>query len=308
MAEAFYPPELLYHPEHDWARLDGDVATFGITWHAQDALGEVVFFDPPKVGAQLTQHEPYTEVESVKAVSDVIAPLSGEMIEINELLAEKPEAINEDPTAMAGWSRSGLPTERSERAARARRLRRHARRMSRYTAVTDADRAAMLEAIGVASVDELFGEIPEGVACNRRSSCPTGLGEAEVYAHLRSLAARNTSHRGRDFVSSAPVCTTTTCPRHRHADGALGVPDALHALSAGDLPGRPAGDVRIPDGDLRADRDGRFERLGLRGPVGACRRRLSREAHQRPPAPRHLARRPSARERDAPHAFAPATG
>ena len=102
MAEAFYPPELLYHPEHDWARLEGDVATFGITWHAQDALGDGVFFDPPKVGTQLTQHEPYTEVESVKAVSDVIAPLSGEVIEINELLTEKPEAINEDPYG-DGW-------------------------------------------------------------------------------------------------------------------------------------------------------------------------------------------------------------
>src|SRR5471030_1223836 len=102
MAEAFYPPELLYHPEHDWARLEGDVVTFGITWHAQDALGDVVFFDAPAVGTKLTQNEAYTEVESVKAVSDVVAPLSGEVIEINELLAEKPEAINQDPYG-DGW-------------------------------------------------------------------------------------------------------------------------------------------------------------------------------------------------------------
>jgi glycine cleavage system H protein len=102
MAEASYPPELLYHPEHDWARIEGEFATFGITWHAQDALGEIVFFEPPKVGAQLTQHEPYTEVESVKAVSDVIAPLSGEVIEANETLHETPEAINDDPYG-AGW-------------------------------------------------------------------------------------------------------------------------------------------------------------------------------------------------------------
>jgi glycine cleavage system H protein len=102
MAEAFYPPELLYHPEHDWARVEGDVVTFGITWHAQDALGDVVFFDAPAVGMKLTQNEPYTEVESVKAVSDVIAPLSGEVIEINELLADRPEAINEDPYG-DGW-------------------------------------------------------------------------------------------------------------------------------------------------------------------------------------------------------------
>jgi len=102
MAEASYPPELLYHPEHDWALIEGEVATFGITWHAQDALGEVVFFEPPKVGAQLTQHEPYTEIESVKAVSDVIAPLSGEVIEANDTLVKAPEAINDDPYG-AGW-------------------------------------------------------------------------------------------------------------------------------------------------------------------------------------------------------------
>ena len=102
MPEASYPQELLYHPEHDWARIEGDVATFGITWHAQDALGEVVFFDPPAVGAQLTQHEPYTEVESVKAVSDVIAPMSGEVIEVNDSLSQTPEELNEDPYG-AGW-------------------------------------------------------------------------------------------------------------------------------------------------------------------------------------------------------------
>ncbi len=102
MADASYPAELLYHPEHDWARVEGDIATFGITWHAQDALGDVVFFDPPAVGAQVSQNEPYTEVESVKAVSDVVAPLSGEVIEVNELLAKSPEVINEDPYG-EGW-------------------------------------------------------------------------------------------------------------------------------------------------------------------------------------------------------------
>jgi glycine cleavage system H protein len=93
---------LLYHPEHDWARIDGDLATFGITWHAQDALGDVVYFDPPALGAQLSQNEPYTEVESVKAVSDVYAPLSGEVVEVNERLADKPELVNEDPYG-DGW-------------------------------------------------------------------------------------------------------------------------------------------------------------------------------------------------------------
>jgi len=114
MAEASYPAELLYHPEHDWARVEDDVATFGITWHAQDALGEVVFFEPPAVGSSVTQNEPYTEVESVKAVSDVIAPMSGEVIEVNESLGETPEAINEDPYG-GGWMvkvRLSNPAER----------------------------------------------------------------------------------------------------------------------------------------------------------------------------------------------------
>ncbi|MEA2160544.1 MAG: glycine cleavage system protein [Solirubrobacteraceae bacterium] len=102
MADASYPKDLLYHPEHDWARVEGDEATFGITWYAQDSLGEVVFFDPPKVGATIKKDESYTEVESVKAVSDVIAPLSGEIIEVNEALGGAPETINEDPYG-EGW-------------------------------------------------------------------------------------------------------------------------------------------------------------------------------------------------------------
>ncbi|MEA2189940.1 MAG: glycine cleavage system protein [Solirubrobacteraceae bacterium] len=102
MAEASYPDELLYHPEHDWARIDGDVATFGITWFAQDALGEVVFFDPPEVGSSVSAGEFYAEVESVKAVSDVIAPMSGEIVEVNTGLADTPEAINETPYD-GGW-------------------------------------------------------------------------------------------------------------------------------------------------------------------------------------------------------------
>jgi glycine cleavage system H protein len=102
MADASYPTELLYHPEHDWARIDGDVATFGITWYAQDALGEVVFFDPPEVGSTVAAGESYAEVESVKAVSDVVAPLSGEIVEVNVGLGDTPDAINNDPYG-DGW-------------------------------------------------------------------------------------------------------------------------------------------------------------------------------------------------------------
>mgnify|MGYP001081835756 CR=1 FL=1 len=102
MAEETYPDDLRYHPEHDWARVDGDVAVLGITWYAQDQLGEVVFFDPPEVGTTITKDQPYAEVESVKAVSDVIAPVSGEIIEVNEALADAPERVNEDPYG-EGW-------------------------------------------------------------------------------------------------------------------------------------------------------------------------------------------------------------
>ena len=102
MSEASYPEDLRYHPEHDWARIDGGEATLGITWYAQDSLGEVVFYDGPEVGAEITKDQPYAEVESVKAVSDVIAPLSGEVIEVNETLADAPEAINAD-SYQTGW-------------------------------------------------------------------------------------------------------------------------------------------------------------------------------------------------------------
>jgi glycine cleavage system H protein len=102
MADESYPEELLYHPEHDWARVEGESATFGITWYAQDALGEVVFFEPPEVGTEVARDKPYAEVESVKAVSDVYAPLSGEITEVNEAVAESPETINEDPYG-EGW-------------------------------------------------------------------------------------------------------------------------------------------------------------------------------------------------------------
>ena len=103
LAEASYPDDLLYHDQHDWARLEGDEhAVFGITWYAQDSLGEVVFYDPPEPGATIDKDSSYAEVESVKAVSDVIAPMSGEIVEVNEALADAPEKINDDPYG-EGW-------------------------------------------------------------------------------------------------------------------------------------------------------------------------------------------------------------
>lgn len=102
MSEANHPGDLRYHPEHDWARIVGDEATLGVTWYAQDSLGEVVFFEPPPIGTSITRDEPYAEIESVKAVSDVVAPLTGEIVAINETAVERPELINEDPYG-EGW-------------------------------------------------------------------------------------------------------------------------------------------------------------------------------------------------------------
>jgi glycine cleavage system H protein len=117
MAENSYPEDLLYHPEHDWARIDADdpaLATLGITWYAQDSLGEVVFFDLPAVGTSVSRDKPYAEVESVKAVSDVIAPLSGEIVEVNDALSDSPQSINEDPYG-AGWLVKVRMSDASER-------------------------------------------------------------------------------------------------------------------------------------------------------------------------------------------------
>ena len=101
-ADESYPPGLKYHPEHDWARIDGDEATVGITWFAQDALGELVHFEAPEAGATIEKDSSYGEVESVKAVSDVVAPLSGEILEVNQKVVEAPETVNQDPYG-EGW-------------------------------------------------------------------------------------------------------------------------------------------------------------------------------------------------------------
>ena len=101
-ASESYPDGLLYHSEHDWARIDGDEAVLGVTWYAQDALGELVHYEPPDVGATVSRNASYGEVESVKAVSDLISPLSGEVLEVNEKVVDAPETVNEDPYGN-GW-------------------------------------------------------------------------------------------------------------------------------------------------------------------------------------------------------------
>jgi len=102
VAAASYPDDLKYHSEHDWARVDGDEATLGITWYAQDALGELVHYEPPDDGSTVSRDESYGEVESVKAVSDLISPLSGEVLEVNSKVVDAPETVNEDPYG-EGW-------------------------------------------------------------------------------------------------------------------------------------------------------------------------------------------------------------
>jgi glycine cleavage system H protein len=115
-ASESYPDGLLYHSEHDWARIDGGEAVMGVTWYAQDALGELVHFEPPEVGATVAKDNSYGEVESVKAVSDLISPLSGEVLEVNQKVVDAPETVNEDPYG-DGWLiriRMTSPDEREQ--------------------------------------------------------------------------------------------------------------------------------------------------------------------------------------------------
>jgi glycine cleavage system H protein len=101
-ADESYPDDLRYHREHDWARIEDGDAILGITWYAQDALGELVHYEPPEAGSTVAKDSSYGEVESVKAVSDIIAPLSGEVLEVNQAVVDAPETVNEDPYG-AGW-------------------------------------------------------------------------------------------------------------------------------------------------------------------------------------------------------------
>ena len=112
-AQESYPDDLKYHSEHDWARIENGEATLGITWWAQDALGELVHYEAPDEGSTISKDESYGEVESVKAVSDLISPLSGEVLEVNQAVVDEPETVNEDPYG-AGWLvriRVGDPSE-----------------------------------------------------------------------------------------------------------------------------------------------------------------------------------------------------
>ena len=245
-----YPDDLRYHPEHDWARVEGDEATLGITWYAQDALGELVLYEPPEVGATVTKDESYGEVESVKAVSDVIAPLSGEVLEVNRRRSTSPRPSTTTRTARAGSSGSGCPIPArldallDAEAYRAQPLSRAPQREapdacrlpSRCT--RRRPRREMLAAIGVASVDELFEQIPPGVRLGRAAR--------PARRRCREASSSGTSR-------SSPRATRTparelSLPRRGHLRPlrpggrrrvplARRVPHRVHAVPARDEPG-----------------------------------------------------------------------
>src|SRR3982751_4246524 len=172
-ASESYPDALLDHAEHDWARIDGDEAVLGITWFAQDALGELVHYEAPETGATVTRDQSYGEVESVKAVSDVIAPLSGEVLEVNQTVVDAPETVNEDPYG-EGWLiriRLTSPDEREQLLG-----------LEAYE--------AMLATIGVSSMEELFSDIPERMRYGRELDIAPALTEVELQRHMEELAGR----------------------------------------------------------------------------------------------------------------------
>ena len=285
VAAESYPEDLKYHPEHDWARIEGDAATLGITWYGQDALGELVHYEPPDDGATLSKDGAYGEVESVKAVSDLISPLSGEVLEVNQKVVDAPETVNEDPYG-DGWLvriRVADPAEADGLLDAAGRTRQAslAEQPVSYLSLTDADREEMLAAIGVSSIDELFQEIPAGVRFQGRLDLEPALSELELTAHLEELAARNV-HTGAElsFLGAGDLRPLRPRGRRRGAP-ARRVPDRVHAVPAGDEPGRAPDDLRVPDGDLRADRDGRLERVRVRRDDGRRRRLLHRQARDR---------------------------
>ena len=282
-ASESYPDELLYHPEHDWARIDGDEAVLGVTWFAQDALGELVHYEAPDVGSTVSKDASYGEVESVKAVSDLISPLSGEVLEVNQTGRRRARdrergslrrrLADPHPDVEPGRARAAaLPVGRLPQGAsrRAREL---------PLAVTDADREAMLAAIGVSSVDELFRDIPAGMRFREELDVPPALAGSGAAAALRG--ARGEERRRRGLLPRRRHLRPLRPGGRRRGAPARRAPDRVHAVPARDEPGRAAGDLRVPDRDLRAHRHGRLERVRLRRDDGRRRRLLRREARDR---------------------------
>ena len=288
MADASYPSDLSYHEEHDWARIEGDVATFGITWYAQDQLGEVVFFDPPAVGKTVTKGEPYAEVESVKAVSDVIAPLSGRdrRGQRGPGVGARGDQRGPLPGRLDGQG-PALGPVRARLAAGRRRLRgvagvgvalhlRHRRRPA-----GDARRGR--RRLDRGAVRRRARGRPAR-APDRPAAGPAGAGGVRLPARPRRAERLR---RGRDHVPRRRDVRPLRAVADRLAARAVGVPDAVHAVPAGGLAGDAPGHVRVPDGDVGADRPAGLERHALRGAVGRRVGRLARPPAQPPqPLPR----------------------
>ena len=218
-----YPDELLYHPEHDWARIDEarERPCSGSPGSRSTRSASSCTSSRPRSGSSLAKDDSYGEVESVKAVSDADRAALGEVLEVNAAVVDEPATVNDDPYG-GGWlvKVADVGPVRARLAARRRRLPRGlgadgrpstlVRKLDRYT-LTAADRDAMLAAIGVDSLEELFADIPPGVRLRGELDVPPGLPEEEVFAHLRELAGRTRRRRG--LASSAPASTTTTCRR-----------------------------------------------------------------------------------------------
>ena len=279
--------------------IEGDEAVLGVTWFAADALGELVHYEAPADGATVTKDESYGEVESVKAVSDLIAPLSGEVIEVNQKVVDAPETVNEDPYG-EGW----LDPHPARRRVRGRLAARPRGLQARCWPSSDAsvprrsptrDREEMLRTIGVSSVDELFRDIPAGMRLGRALDLEPALSEQELVGAPRRARRAQRRHDARAVVPRRRHLRPLRPRRRRRRAPARRVPHRVHAVPAGDEPGRAPDDLRVPDRDLRADRHGRLERLRLRRrrpsrPTRATSRSM-RRARRRSSSPRRRTRR-----------------
>ena len=277
MAEASYPEDLLYHAEHDWARIEGEEATFGITWYAQDQLGEVVFFDPPEVGTHRDQGRALRRGRVGQGrLRRLRAALRRDRRGQRGPGRQARERSTTTPTATAGWCSIKLSDPSEADALMDQPAYTPEPDVSRYTSVTDADRAAMLEAIGVASVDDLFADIPENAAPRARARPPGRAGRAGGLRPPARAGGPQRLGRRRDQLRRRGHVRPLRAGAGGLDRAALGVPHPLHALPARDLAGRAAGDVRVPDRDLRAHRPAGLQRVSVyEGPsaVGAGRLR-----------------------------------